>query len=245
MTHDQRFEEYYQQLVHAAEIIGLTQSMQLGLIMADGNNHACLKSLPERLDPAVTACVVNNHDFAEACRVIREFDERQHSSGLPDAPQKKSVKRVQKHKEEDEQDQVDENKDFQCFNCGNSGHTAMNCKLEACGYCRQFAVGHTSSNCPLRIKGKKPKVEPIKVSKKKKVSSQKAKKKPRSESEEEDEEEDNTSRTPDSNHRHAGEGSKQKRIRVVHRWGQNCDYREPYEVLSSDGDYDYVSYSDS
>ena len=51
----------------------------------------------DRLDPAVTACVVCNQDFAEACRVIWEFDERQHAAGFPDAHSTKGIKRVQKN----------------------------------------------------------------------------------------------------------------------------------------------------
>ena len=115
---------------------------------------------------------------------------------------------------------------------------------------REFNVGHTSSDCPVRLKRKnsskaqtksnkiskpstklKHEPEPMKKKKKnvKKVQSS-------SESEAEEEEEDNASGTPDSSRREAAGDTKRGRIRVVHRWGKDYSLSND-ESLSSDDDY--------
>ena len=136
MGHAQRFDEYGQTLDQKGAIVGLTDAMKLGLILADGHNKAGIKGVPDRLAEARNNCITNSYGLDKCKEILRSADERQHANGLEDEKVQKSVRVVQGN--------------LVCHNCGNDGHIAWNCKLDACGICQEFGVGHSYSRCPQR-----------------------------------------------------------------------------------------------
>ena len=153
MKHGERFNEFLLDFQRRSDIVHFTNDMRVGMILSDGT-VGIRRVLPQRLEKARELCEVNNHDYAMSCQIIMSLDDRQHEAGLPpEDPGNINVVKKTIHKKTKNTDELSEEQQkglLLCYNCQNYCHTAPYCKLNACGYCNKFNVGHKSHDCPQR-----------------------------------------------------------------------------------------------
>ena len=86
-------------------------------------------------------CRLDKLNYRDAIPYLMDEDDNQHAAGLPAEPTKKfvSINRSNKVK-----------RTIVCDNCSNSGHMPRECRMDVCGHCEKFKVGHKYHNCPVR-----------------------------------------------------------------------------------------------
>ena len=146
MEHEERFKAWLTKFDQKTELCEYNTKQKLGLLLTNGDNKLGIKLLPSRLDDAVKRCKVDNLNYEDTVKYVTKADEKDHQDGLPHKPSKSKVHAVGHNKHEDT-----DNNAVLCYNCNNYCHNVYHCRLDACGSCRQFGVGHKCNECPTRL----------------------------------------------------------------------------------------------
>ena len=146
MEHEERFKAWLTKFDQKTELCQYSEEMKLGLLLTNGDNKLGINILPSRLDEAVQRCKLDNLEYTETVKYITTADEKSHQRGIGPKSNKSKVHAVGHSK----QDNTDNNSVL-CYNCNNYCHNVYHCRLDACGSCRKFGVGHKCNECPVRL----------------------------------------------------------------------------------------------
>jgi hypothetical protein len=139
------------------DTINLSDDVKAALLSIK-TNSTCnyrLQILPDRLIKEVQECIKQGKSYTAMIDYISRADEFAHQhnqiSKEETTRQKfqssnKTINGVQKCKECEKS----------CKNCGNQGHDTDDCKLDACGKCKRFGIGHNYNTCYGPAKQKPP-----------------------------------------------------------------------------------------
>ena len=142
MEHTQRFKAWLTKFEQKTVLCEYNEKCKLGLLLSDGTNVLGIKVLPDRLDNAITRCKIDNLSFKDTVNYITKVDEKHHQEGIKLI--KNKIRAIKNDSTEDVPNAI------ACYNCSNYCHSVYQCRLDACGNCRQFGVNHKCNDCPLR-----------------------------------------------------------------------------------------------
>lgn len=165
MDNDEVFSNFIINFERKAEYCGIPQHAILGLLQSkESEGNIKLQILPDRLMRDVEESIERNLTYGQFREYIIERDNSQHEQNFQTG--KSFKKRAFRASSKDERGGKNKDDKFcsenprtvLCFNCQNDRpHMARDCQLDACGFCEEFKVGHTSFNCPFKQGGKKKK----------------------------------------------------------------------------------------
>jgi hypothetical protein len=160
MDNDEVFSNFIINFERKADYCGIPQHAMLGLLQSkESEGNIKLQILPDRLMKDVEESIERNLNYPKFREYLIERDNSQHEQNFQNGKIfKKRAFRASSKDDNRGKDCSENPRNVLCFNCQNDRpHMARDCQLDACGFCEEFKVGHTSFNCPFKQGGKKKK----------------------------------------------------------------------------------------
>ena len=152
LSYDMEYTDIFTEwLIHFSRKIAYVECNEIharGLLLCNRKmNGKTVQVLPDRLMEAVKRCREDNKSYQECIKFITDEDDYQRAHGqITPNVKVRALSAIGKTTGSTSSGSMKP-----CYNCENPGHRVDECKLAACGWCKQFEVGHNSKTCPDRL----------------------------------------------------------------------------------------------